>query len=110
MKQFGCEAFSLLFDDIDTDMCSADKEVFQTFAHAQVSVTNEVFQHLGQPKFFFCPTGNTIGVFVSLKSAHNIGKIENINVHRLAHIFKGLGTFCNTKLEGFIIQFSCDSN
>ncbi|XP_033633263.1 protein O-GlcNAcase-like isoform X2 [Asterias rubens] len=56
VKQFGCEAFSLLFDDIDTDMCSADKEVFQTFAHAQVSVTNEVFQHLGQPKFFFCPT------------------------------------------------------
>ncbi|XP_022094369.1 protein O-GlcNAcase-like isoform X2 [Acanthaster planci] len=56
VRQFGCEAFSLLFDDIDTDMCAADKEVFQTFAHAQVSVTNEVFQHLGQPKFLFCPT------------------------------------------------------
>jgi protein O-GlcNAcase/histone acetyltransferase len=40
-------------------MCEADKGVFQSFADAQVSVTNEVFQHLGEPaKFFFCPTGN----------------------------------------------------
>ena len=57
VKQFGVDAFALLFDDIDTDMCVADKEVFQSFAHAQVSITNEVFQHLGQPKFLFCPTG-----------------------------------------------------
>ncbi|XP_072026542.1 protein O-GlcNAcase-like isoform X2 [Amphiura filiformis] len=56
VKQFGVDAFALLFDDIDTDMCVADKEVFQSFAHAQVSITNEVFQHLGQPKFLFCPT------------------------------------------------------
>nr|XP_054766561.1 protein O-GlcNAcase-like isoform X1 [Lytechinus pictus] len=54
--QFGCEAFALLFDDIDTEMCVADTEVFQSFAHAQVSVTNEAFQYLGQPKFLFCPT------------------------------------------------------
>ncbi|XP_077991979.1 protein O-GlcNAcase-like [Glandiceps talaboti] len=56
VKEFGCEVFALLFDDIDTDMCAADKEIFQSFAHAQVSVTNEVYQHLGQPLFLFCPT------------------------------------------------------
>lgn len=57
VSQFGCNAFALLFDDIETDMCEADKAVFQSFAYAQVSVTNEVFQHLGQPRFLFCPTG-----------------------------------------------------
>ncbi|XP_006825943.1 protein O-GlcNAcase-like [Saccoglossus kowalevskii] len=56
VKDFGCEVFALLFDDIETDMCTADKEIFQSFAHAQVSVTNEVYQHLGQPTFLFCPT------------------------------------------------------
>ncbi|XP_070541365.1 protein O-GlcNAcase-like isoform X2 [Ptychodera flava] len=56
VKEFGCDAFAILFDDIDTDMCAADKEIFQSFAHAQVSVTNEVYQHLGQPLFLFCPT------------------------------------------------------
>ena len=53
---FGCKHFALLFDDIDVEMCDADKEVFQSFAHAQVSVTNEVYQHLNQPNFLFCPT------------------------------------------------------
>lgn len=58
MASFGCKSFAILFDDIDIDMCEADKQVFQSFAHAQVSVTNEVYQHLGEPaKFFFCPTG-----------------------------------------------------
>ena len=33
-----------------------DKEVFQSFAQAQVSVTNEIFEYLGHPKFLFCPT------------------------------------------------------
>lgn len=37
-------------------MSEADKEVFQSFAHAQVSVTNDIYQHLGQPKFLLCPT------------------------------------------------------
>ena len=58
VASFGCKAFALLFDDIDVDMCEADKEVFQSIAHAQVSVTNEVYQHLEQPTtFLFCPTG-----------------------------------------------------
>lgn len=56
VAQFGCKAFSLLFDDIEPEMGDADKEVFQSFAHAQVSVTNEIYQHLSQPKFLFCPT------------------------------------------------------
>ncbi len=57
---FGCSAFALLFDDIDIEMCEADKEIFSSFAQAQVSVSNEVFQHLHQPaKFLFCPTGES---------------------------------------------------
>lgn len=36
VSQFGCLAFALLFDDIDPEMSEADKEVFQSFAHAQV--------------------------------------------------------------------------
>ncbi|XP_042870667.1 protein O-GlcNAcase-like isoform X2 [Penaeus japonicus] len=56
VQQLGCNAFAILFDDIDPEMSGADKEVFQSFAHAQVSVTNEVFTHLNQPKFMFCPT------------------------------------------------------
>ncbi|KAH0947106.1 hypothetical protein HN011_003576 [Eciton burchellii] len=56
VNQFGCTAFALLFDDIEPEMSEADKEVFQSFAHAQVSVTNDIFQHLGQPRFLLCPT------------------------------------------------------
>lgn len=36
MSHFGCTAFALLFDDIEPEMSEADKEVFQSFAHAQV--------------------------------------------------------------------------
>ena len=73
VAQLGCKAFALLFDDIEAEMSKPDKEAFQSFAAAQVdteveeegcdkgflfqvSVTNEIFQHLGQPKFLFCPT------------------------------------------------------
>nr|XP_019939226.1 PREDICTED: protein O-GlcNAcase-like isoform X1 [Paralichthys olivaceus] len=57
VKKFGCRSFSLLFDDIDAEMCPADKKAFDSFAHAQVAVTNEVYQHLGEPDtFLFCPT------------------------------------------------------
>ena len=54
---FGCKAFALLFDDIDPELSASDKGAFQSSACAQVSVTNEVFEHLGQPEFYFCPTG-----------------------------------------------------
>lgn len=57
VKEFGCRSFSLLFDDIETEMCPADKQAFSSFAHAQVAITNTVFQHLGEPEtFLFCPT------------------------------------------------------
>lgn len=59
VTHFGCKSFALLFDDIDHNICPADKEVFSSFAHAQVSITNEIFQYLGEPEtFLFCPTGN----------------------------------------------------
>uniref|UniRef100_A0A671SJL6 protein O-GlcNAcase n=1 Tax=Sinocyclocheilus anshuiensis TaxID=1608454 RepID=A0A671SJL6_9TELE len=57
VSHFGCKSFALLFDDIDHNMCPADKEVFSSFAHAQVSITSEIFQYLGEPEIFlFCPT------------------------------------------------------
>lgn len=67
MKELGCRSFSLLFDDIETEMCPADKQAFSSFAHAQVAITNAVYQHLGEPEtFLFCPTGQAVG---SLKTA-----------------------------------------
>jgi len=57
VSSFGCKAFAILFDDIEVEMSAPDKEIFLSFANAQVSVTNEVFQHLRQPEtFLFCPT------------------------------------------------------
>lgn len=57
VKEFGCSSFSLLFDDIETEMCAADKQAFSSFAHAHVAITNDVYQHLGEPEtFLFCPT------------------------------------------------------
>lgn len=60
VTHFGCKSFALLFDDIDHNMCPADKEVFSSFAQAQVSITNEIYQYLGEPEtFLFCPTGTS---------------------------------------------------
>ncbi|XP_072433853.1 protein O-GlcNAcase isoform X2 [Chiloscyllium punctatum] len=57
VKGFGCMAFAILFDDIDHAMCPTDKETFSSFAHAQTSVANEIYQYLGEPPIFlFCPT------------------------------------------------------
>lgn len=62
VKQFGCRSFSLLFDDIETEMCAADKKAFSSFADAQVSITNQVYEHLRSPEtFLFCPTGLSSG-------------------------------------------------
>ena len=57
VKQLGNPAFALLFDDIEPELSETDKEVFNSFATAQVSITNEVYQHLSQSIFRFCPTG-----------------------------------------------------
>lgn len=60
VKEFGCSSFSLLFDDIEAEMCPADKQAFSSFAHAQVDITNTVYRHLGEPTtFLFCPTGES---------------------------------------------------
>ncbi|KAI7814585.1 protein O-GlcNAcase isoform X2 [Triplophysa rosa] len=57
VAELGCHAFALLFDDIDHSMCQADREGFSSFAHAQVTVANEIFRFLGNPPvFLFCPT------------------------------------------------------
>ncbi|CAL8376729.1 unnamed protein product [Gadus morhua 'NCC'] len=57
VSDLGCEAFAILFDDIDHSMCQADSEAFSSFAHAQVSVANEIYRFLGEPSvFLFCPT------------------------------------------------------
>ncbi|XP_076843402.1 protein O-GlcNAcase [Brachyhypopomus gauderio] len=57
VAELGCQAFAVLFDDIDHSMCHADTEAFSSFAHAQVSVANEIFCFLGEPSvFLFCPT------------------------------------------------------
>ncbi|XP_026745885.1 protein O-GlcNAcase isoform X2 [Trichoplusia ni] len=56
VSQFGCTCFALLFDDIEPEMSEADKQIFQSFAHAQVSITNEIQQHLSRPRFLLCPT------------------------------------------------------
>ena len=53
VSQFGCHAFAILFDDIEPEISSTDKEVFQSYGQAQVSLSNEVFQALNQPKFIF---------------------------------------------------------
>lgn len=43
VSQFGCEAFALLFDDIEAELSKTDKEVFKTFANAQVYKINSIF-------------------------------------------------------------------
>ncbi|XP_043568867.1 protein O-GlcNAcase isoform X3 [Chiloscyllium plagiosum] len=71
VSQFGCKSYALLFDDIDHNMCPADKEVFSSFAHAQLSVTNEIYQYLGEPEhFLFCPT-EYCGTFCYPNVAHS---------------------------------------
>lgn len=74
VAQFGCCAFALLFDDIEPEISETDKEVFQSFAHAQVSVTNEVYQELNQPRFIFCPTE-----YCAARAVPNVQSSEYLN-------------------------------
>lgn len=54
VAQCGCKAFALLFDDIEPDMSPADKEVFQSFAHAQVKIIlNILYICLQSNNYFF---------------------------------------------------------
>lgn len=52
----GCQSFAILFDDIEPSINERDKEMFKSYAAAQVSVTNVIYEHLKRPKFLFCPT------------------------------------------------------
>uniref|UniRef100_A0A914C7W7 protein O-GlcNAcase n=1 Tax=Acrobeloides nanus TaxID=290746 RepID=A0A914C7W7_9BILA len=56
VRSLGCSAFALLFDDIETNMNERDKKKFPSFVMAQLTVSNVVFEYIGKPLFFFCPT------------------------------------------------------
>jgi protein O-GlcNAcase/histone acetyltransferase len=56
VSKLGCHAFALLFDDIDPRLKPADAAVFESSAHAQAQVSNELFTYLKEPHFLFCPT------------------------------------------------------
>ncbi|CAH0721034.1 unnamed protein product, partial [Brenthis ino] len=74
VSQFGCTCFALLFDDIEPEMSEADKQIFQSFAHAQVSITNEIHQHLGCPRFLLCPTQ-----YCSTRAVPTVNSSEYLN-------------------------------
>ncbi|KAI5639441.1 beta-N-acetylglucosaminidase domain-containing protein [Phthorimaea operculella] len=74
VAQFGCTCFALLFDDIEPEMSESDKQIFQSFAHAQVSITNEVHQHLGWPRFLLCPTQ-----YCSTRAVPTVNSSEYLN-------------------------------
>ena len=53
-----------------------DKEVFHSLAHAQVTLTNDVHDHLGGPKFVFCPTQYcTARAFPSIRNSEYLNTI-----------------------------------
>ena len=52
----GCCSFAFLFDDINVGLSPEDQQAFATFAHAQVSVVNELAHHLIAKRLLFCPT------------------------------------------------------
>ncbi|XP_015748080.1 PREDICTED: protein O-GlcNAcase-like isoform X3 [Acropora digitifera] len=56
VQKLGCEAFALLFDDIDPQLHGPDVESFRSFGEAQVEITNSIYKYLGCPNFLFCPT------------------------------------------------------
>lgn len=58
LLELGVNHFSLLFDDIPSEMLEADAARFGSFAEAQSYVTNELFTYVRRTEglFFFCPT------------------------------------------------------
>lgn len=56
VQSLGCKSFALLFDDILQEMRPEDQDVFESFADAQVAITNNCYLYLGKPIFSFCPT------------------------------------------------------
>jgi len=57
VADLGCKSFALLFDDIEPELSLPDREDFDSFADAQVAITNSIYDFLGKPNLFlFCPT------------------------------------------------------
>ncbi|KAI6192467.1 Bifunctional protein NCOAT [Aphelenchoides fujianensis] len=56
VRDMGCTAFALLFDDIEASMNEADRKKFPSFVAAQLSVANTVYSYIESEMFFFCPT------------------------------------------------------
>ncbi|VDK71927.1 unnamed protein product [Litomosoides sigmodontis] len=56
VRCLGCDAFALLFDDIDIALNDVDKKQFSTIVMAQLTVANSLYEFLKCPHFFFCPT------------------------------------------------------
>ncbi|KAI6214663.1 hypothetical protein M3Y94_00295100 [Aphelenchoides besseyi] len=56
VRDLGCTAFALLFDDIESTMNEDDRKTFPSFVAAQLSVANTVFSYIESEMFFFCPT------------------------------------------------------
>uniref|UniRef100_A0A915PL24 protein O-GlcNAcase n=1 Tax=Setaria digitata TaxID=48799 RepID=A0A915PL24_9BILA len=56
VRCLGCDAFALLFDDIDMALNDADKKQFSSIVMAQLTVANSLYEFLKCPHFFFCPT------------------------------------------------------
>uniref|UniRef100_A0A8C9XUP5 O-GlcNAcase n=1 Tax=Sander lucioperca TaxID=283035 RepID=A0A8C9XUP5_SANLU len=124
VTHFGCKSFALLFDDIDQNMCPADKEVFSSFAHAQVSITNEIYQYLGEPEtFLFCPTGpKVVSKDITVESIEEVSKIlrrapviwDNIhaNDYDQKRLFlgpyKGRSTELIPRLKGVLTNPNCE--
>ena len=49
-------------------MCEQDKINFSSFGHAQVSVTNQLYDYLNKPNIFiFCPTGLFIFIYLKIQ-------------------------------------------
>ncbi|VDK27863.1 unnamed protein product [Gongylonema pulchrum] len=57
VRCLGCDAFALLFDDIDAVLNDADKKQFSSIVMAQLTVANNLYESLKCRHFFFCPTG-----------------------------------------------------
>lgn len=48
--------------------------LYCSFSHLQVSVTNDIFQHLGQPRFLLCPTQ-----YCATRAMPNVASSEYLN-------------------------------
>uniref|UniRef100_A0A3Q2YJC6 Si:dkey-183c6.8 n=1 Tax=Hippocampus comes TaxID=109280 RepID=A0A3Q2YJC6_HIPCM len=124
VSDLGCQAFAILFDDIDHSLCQADSEAFSSFAHAQVTVTNEMYRFLGEPPvFLFCPTGNKV---ISRKlSVDRLAEVESVlqrppliwdNLHANDYDsrrlflgpFKGREPWLRGHLRGLLLNPNCE--